>query len=70
MIAGDFLFKAYAAFLYEIKICEGVNNNAERISNIDRLITPLNRNTADGMIERVSALKILFFLQRMIHSRQ
>ena len=37
-------------------MCAGANSSAATVSKIDLLITPLNRNTADGMMDRVNAL--------------
>ena len=48
-----------------MKICVGANNNVAKISNIDLLIIPLNKNITDGMIESANALNTLFFFQQI-----
>ena len=53
-----------------MKICVGANKREETISNRDLLITPLNKNTTDGMTDSASALNRLFFLQQTTHITQ
>lgn len=43
---------------------------AESVRSTDLLITPLNKNSAEGRIESASALKTLFFLNHTIQMRQ
>ena len=62
--------QTYFAFLHERKICIGANNNDEKISSIDLLIIPLNKNTTDGVMESTNALKRLFLFQQIIHIMQ
>ena len=53
-----------------MRIWVGANNTADKISRIDLHITPLNKNSAEGMMESDKALNILFFFQQIIHSTQ
>ena len=53
-----------------MNMCTGANSSAATVSKIDLLITPLNRNTTDGMVDRVNALNIPFFFQQTIQRTQ
>ena len=65
---NDFFY--FITFLQEMRICMGANNSAETISRTDLLITPLKRNTTEGMIERAKARNMLFFFQSTVQRSQ
>ena len=48
----------------------GANSTAAIISGIDRIMTALNKNSTDGMIDNASALKTLLFLKQTAHIAQ
>ena len=48
-------------------MCVGANIIADKINNTDLHIILLNKNIADGIIERAKALKTLFLRQQTIH---
>ena len=49
-----------------MSMCDGANSNAARINRIDLLVMPLIRKTADGRMDRASALNTPFFFQQTI----
>ena len=53
--------------LQDITIWAGAKSKDDIISNDDLYIMPLNKNIADGIIERARALKTLFLRQQTIH---
>lgn len=60
----------YTAFLYEMRIWLGANSSAESVKRNERLIIPLNRNSAEGIIESANALKTLPFLKQTAQMAQ
>lgn len=60
----------YTAFLYEVRIWLGANSSAESVKRSERLIIPLNKNMAEGIIESAIALKALLFLKHTEHSTE
>lgn len=60
----------YTAFLYEMRIWLGANSSAESVKRSERLIIPLNKNIAEGIIESAKALKALLFLKHTAQRAQ
>ena len=56
-------FVYFLTFLYEIMMCAGANNMDEITNRTDLLITPLNKNTTDGITDNANALKTVSFLK-------
>ena len=48
----------------------GANMTAAIVGRIERLITPLDRNRSEGMMDSASARKTLLFLKHTIQIRQ